>query len=1572
MYVNQIDEIIDNILNNFNIFLIDKNIFNKIKQDINFVIYQLDILNCIDTFIKSLPRNEILQVIKNENNYNIIINIIKRYCAYDIFLGLAYYYNGSRDLYITNIIEISRYQKDAIIQIPDFFNSENNSKLVIYYNDIKNLLSLLQLKTIDKIKIILFNNIVKYDSTIKLFNDLGEDYIIDNFIIPNNFHNIIKTIIFSQLYLKEDRSNIMTILNNIEKDNAEYIYIDIVIPNTKKIVDISVIQKFLTLDQLKYGLAEDIYDYLESYKTLNINSIDNINLMFNKKIFIPITEDFLRYHKDTEKYDNENIGENIKNKDITKIKYITNKMTAVTNYYSPLLLKNPKLKIETENYFFKPLQPRMAVLYNNIEEVKIIQKLNLSQNATDADLLVDLINIKKYAYVNFKSSTYNVLKMRPNNTISCVRNTNILSTHKSSLELRIGNDNIDINIIGIILNPLMKSLNCFTTDDLEKINKHDTDGFKIFVKTLLSSFKVKKYNKLYYWIFNNKTDKPQFKTYVDYGSSDDTHNILLMLNEIFNYYIELVVNDINTKLSKFTELNLWYFEKILKYYKNKYYDLSIIKNNILPDIYFDKIKEYDIIISDDYKQPQNIIKLPNLNIKQSNINIIKLRETIISIDTENIKNIPTCHHYIKWANIHKLSKKTNDFNQAIYNFVKTYVRVNESGDYICKSCSEFVPLYKFEIEGTYNEEQDEFLTTSMGFNQKLEDIPRYQKYIKSIRNIDKNIERFCYLTDLVYYLGNTPIPRLKRRLITKDIIDLILIHTEWLKNQPKNRIQLSLKKYGINPELTNLFFFELKDEIFLTSSLDTDYYKLIKYNNIIAYMIIIIISEINAGQIINLKNDKTYNYLFFTKVFNTLFGDLYLRIGQKEKIVFNKLPVLSYVIYYFSGILISKKLWLYNDTNEKSKILNYINLQKSIIHTVIDLLNTIYEASTDNLHGKEKNYLYEIINTRLLVKNNYIFNDTNILLKVSEKFNKNILYDESTKKLQFIQKKIPLIDIKSSQYNLFTSINNNRCDLDTVVVINKNIDKFSNKFNVFTNCNDGSFHNWIFVKNDLICSLCNVSYNDLVSHNKSKLKSNTIDTSYLDKLKMINLQKLSLKYCINGDVHKFDTSGKCMNCGLYANKINLNQKSLLTLEQNLNNKYNELSIININNSKKLNEKIINSLNKTINNINDFNKLFDKNNAKNIESYINNFITILSNILGNKITIKDTTFYLNDTVYIINHDYLGSHLKNNIIILSSENKMIIQHNHKMFNISVIYYKYKNIYVYYDLITLQYLGYSDDNKVLKTTQNNASLIIELSLKESLLYLGYENQYYNLYHINTDFNNNFNDTEIIMNLIRNRINNLRQIITRTYSIIYNIKHKNNIVNKSIKNDEKNIIHEFIDKIQTLNTNDLFNNNDIINKINIDNNIPNIKLTLSKHYIDLQYIVNLVNTDTKLLFYYIHNLINLLNNNNNNISTQTELAFLIIKIIKYLFNLYYRPYNNYNIRKFDYQLINDVPFIDESLRIVGNYLELLTVDEINNYNVIEEKYNNNEEKNSLDIDEYEINDDIDESMEALESFEL
>jgi hypothetical protein len=126
----------------------------------------------------------------------------------------------ARDLFITNLLETSRYMKETSLKIPNFFNSDNNAKIISYFNDIKNIIFLSEHKTLDKIKILLLNNPIKYTSTINLINDIGEDYFMDFIVIKNNFHNIMKTLIFKQIYIKEDKDDILKMIAIEEKKNT--------------------------------------------------------------------------------------------------------------------------------------------------------------------------------------------------------------------------------------------------------------------------------------------------------------------------------------------------------------------------------------------------------------------------------------------------------------------------------------------------------------------------------------------------------------------------------------------------------------------------------------------------------------------------------------------------------------------------------------------------------------------------------------------------------------------------------------------------------------------------------------------------------------------------------------------------------------------------------------------------------------------------------------------------------------------------------------------------------------------------------------------------------------------------------------------------------------------------------------------------------------------------------------------------------------------------------------------------------------------------------------------------------
>jgi len=1588
MYINQIDELFDSILNKFNDYLQKENAFKKLILDTNFVKYQNNILNYIQVFMNTLPKKEIINIINKESYYETIINIIKRYCAFYIYLGIGYHYNGSRDLFITNIIETSKYQKDAKFQISNFFNSENNSKIITFYTDIKNFISLIQLKTIDKIKIILSNNSQKYETTIVLFNDLGEDYIVDFFLIKENFHNILKAIIFKQIYQKEEKNEIINILNKKEDSNIEYKYIEITVSNEKKIVDFNIIQNFLTNSKFKYNLAEEIYNYLEENKENKetiINQEQNfINYLFTNNIIIPITEDFIRYHKDTEKYDTDSLEEskNIKERDATKIKYIISKMNNVINYHSPLVETKNKSEI-----FFKPLHPRHAVLYNNDEEIKIIQKLESSRLATDYDLLIELLNMRTYSYVNFKNFSKDGMKFRPQKPIEGIRQTSLYQKENVPIETRIGHNNIDMNIIGLAWNPSKKSLDCFNKSNLINVKTNSSsNGYLKFLKKIENSFDTKS-NDLYYWLFDNKTDKPTSEKYLNYNKDNAKNNINIMIEDLYNNYIKLVTTKFKKYIKSIDNISIHDLYNIFKGYKKNYFDFDLtpaLKNELTEYVLINKVLEMKVVPDEIDSvipgQSDVLIKLPVLTIIKEHKNIIILNETEIDVKLElSKKSIPICQHYIKWTNINTGSKKTDEYNQKVFDFVKQYVTTDDKGGYICKSCNENLKIQKFEA--TYSEELDSFLITSISVTQNLEDIPKYAKYMKVIRNINKNIEKMGYSMDVLSFMGNSPTSKVKRKMIIKDIIDLVLIHTEWLKKQPKNRIEQYNKKYGIGQDLTNLFFFELKDDIFLTSSTDIDKYKIIKYNNIMAYLICVMLTELNSGQLLNLKEDKKINYFFFEKIGNILFSNLFLRINQKEKIPILKLPLFSFIIYYLSGIMVTNRIWLYNDitTNPKDKQIFLINVQKTIIHTVVDLLNTLIEANLEIDTEQQKHFMYEIINTRINTKIKYIYNDNKLLKRIEEKSLNNIKFDKTTNKIMILTKKINFIELNIE----FNNIKKYKepCILKTLI-LNKNKNKNDNNIiDYLTNCGDGKFHKWVYKNNDLICASCNTSYNKILSNTSSESISSSENTTneYLDKLKKINIIKLSKKYCISGDFHILNSSGVCGKCKININTFKPTTKELESLEKNIEIKSNELSLKQLNKTKEYNESQNKINNKVKEIINIFNKDYKEILNLKLENYVNTFINKLIKILGIKINVNGKTIHLKETTYIIDHDYLGNFIKKPIIILSSHNKINFSNNHASFNKDVIYYKddYNKVYVYYDAITMQYLGYSEDKKNINKNKNNPYIQIELSIKDSIIYLGHENQYYNIFHADKSFQDNLPKVlgkTPILNIIRTRINDLKQIIIRSITMINNIRNSGH-VSSNYNIGEKEIVNEFTKKLKKFNVSDgkntIFNNfKNILANIHVNNNIPeNFNINLNKNYIDVNIINSLCNSDIKLIFYLIENFNKLLDFNTQP-AIESEIAHLLVKIIKFSFNIYYRPYFNYNVRKFDFLLLNETPYIDENLKAVGHYQELLTQNEINDPAKKELDYSKQEALDSIDIDDYDTGDgDTDEDYGAVQA---
>ena len=1253
----------------------------------------------------------------------------------------------------------------------------------------------------------------------------------------------------------------------------------------------------------------------------------------------------MRFHKNNYKY----LKSDEKLREDTKIKYILNTVNKIKKFYSKTYKTNPKLKVAVKNLFYKQIQERDAILYNAMEETNIIYKLKDTQT-TDSEYVIDLENINKYIYLNYKDFSKDGFKLRTENTVHCIRYSSI--KNKSKLELRMGSSDNPVNVVGVIFNPSNRQLECFNKKDIRIIHNINKNGFDGFMKILKEKFNSNEKN-LYYWMFNNETDIVKSTEYKNLSNVNSSRYIQILLSEIYPTYLSLLNNKIIKEIKK-NNPDIFTIKKVIRKYKNNInnsgLDINFSKNilNKIINLFYEDLEiNIDELDNKLLEQQIKTIKIPTSD------KITEVDDKIIvgfkdsKIDLEEIKIQPICHHYVQWINLSKISKKRSDeLNQAVFDFVKQYVRVNEIGLYVCKSCSETLNLKKYVYEGTYVPELDTFMTTNLATNQRLENIQKYSKYTRSIRNIEKNLEKICGILNINYYIGNTPVIKLRRREIVKDVIDLILIHTKYLRNQPKDRILKASENYGINKDFTHLFFFELTDDIFLTRSDDTDFKKIIKFNNIISYLILIIMANLNTGQILSFKENKKCNFYLFSKIKDMMFNNLFFRISKTEKIPVIKIEGFAYTLFYFSCMLTNSTIWLWDYSKKEN---NIFLVQKVIIHTMIDLINTLFEA---NFMDK-KYYLYELIVNRFKQRLKSIYNDTNLVNTIKkENLNKIKIKDG---KMTYVTKKVQVIninDIKESDFFLFKK---DECNIKIGI-----LDKFikSEKlllFDKLSNCDDGKFHKFSFNndKKDFICELCNQSYSNL---SKQKI-SDKVDIEKAKLLKLIYLRNLGEKYCVSGKIHDIDENNKCVKCKINIKERKYTNNELYTLEKNLKEHMTQdfqKIYKEIKKNKQFKKDKMVAINDIIQNLD--NK-YEKNTQGVINNYISEFVNFIKDKVGNKVNIMNNNIFVDKNKYILKIDLYGNLLKKNIELIGDNN--IENKFDKFFNKNVIIIKdnVNRANLYFDNITKIYLGYSKNNKYEKI-KTNLSLKIQYSIKNMLELLGLNNINYNINYIDFNYSKmsidelNNNKVKIINNIIRARVLNLRQIINNINTIINKVKFKKSNNDMNILNI---LVKQFQQQINKINLDsgdgskkvfkhlNIINNNYYTNKV--DDSI-NIKIT--SNYLNTLFLQNLNNIDSKLLFYLIYSLKRLIAYNEN----KTNNIYMIIKIIHVSFNNYYIPYENYQIRKFDSLILKDRPYIDESLKVVGFYQELIDVNTIDEQNISNLLLEADEEKNSYDID--------------------
>lgn len=1596
MYINKIDEIIDSTIDIFNDVILKDKIFSKIKKDDNFVKYQKNINEILLQFDKIFNLSDMEKLIIDADNLNTVINIIKKYIAYYIFLYIGFYYNGEEKTFINNIIEFTKNQPSFNYKAKNFFTTKSNSKVINFYIIIKHILKLLsadkaQLNTLTKEK--------KYKTTINFLNVFGKEFVDKNFRLDGlngdeeaQAHNIIKTLILNELYFGEDKKEVQLILEESSSAAGKYIYINIVVPR-KEYIDYYSIESVLDKKEIDNGMAYRIYELIKEYEDTGkkiLTPDEKILKILNNKIVVPVTEDFMLYHKDTEKYEKIFVKD-AKKKEDTKLRYIVTKIDSITEYFSEKMQKSEKDKKELEKHFYQPLNNRKAILINELEEQKIISKLlNMGQKVIqNNEYYNDLVSYRKYPYINFKDFSKDGFSIKLDKTIDVMRYTTIFDDEKRDIQLRIGSNEQTINVVGFLIPANTYPLPCIKRNNLININKikykNDknvtSNGFdnamRLFKNYVLTRKQLKH---SCYWLFDLEKDTIEFENYEQIKKMNKEQQTLLVLSKMYDEIIILMYRYFLDYLNSVKVISLYQFKRFVEYVESYLVEFpkdSRMYKELISIVTYEKYENKKI----DFDKRENIffgltedsIKLPEHKIEKTNIipviSIKKLIDKKEEIElTEIEKTQAICQHFITWEKMSEIRKTDpNKFSTELFSFINKYV-IERGTDYICKSCGTKVNIQNYVSDGVFDE-NGQYITFSMPLSVPIEEIPEYEKYKQTIHNLDKIIDRIASVCNMTYFIG----VKTRRRAIVKDTIDLLLLHNRNLKDVYKNRNEKVHSLYGIDKELTNLFVFELENSIFFYSSKDKDFFKKIKQNNVLIYILFLMVLELNDAHIMAMVGDKICNYYFFEKYGQALFNNMKIIKNNKGDVDFiQNYPALCYIIYYTSCMITKYNMWYY-ESDQKKKF--NLAIQKTIVNTLVDFINSVLEF----YGNKKKQYLYDIVSLKFFRNINGVFSNKKALDKLQEMQSKKIVTIDGKKKI--ISTRIKNVNVAEYWNVKEPNVNEFKKCTPSRYYLNKRINYLQQYkvINNLTNCETGTFHNWKLKGKTFQCIVCDKTM-DKINQNANETQKAIANYDYNV------IREISKKFCKKGKYHmfNFDQKLKCIAC-VKCKMTDVSKLSDKDLEEIKNiiietKKTNIIKNIEILDNKK--ETAKKQSEAEVNIINELKAQFSKNkkHKEDFLGFIDPFINIMLNVLGDKIikNNKEDVSLVYDT-YVIDHDHNGYKIDNTIVINEKDNKIFLKKNHPFFKRDVLFYtnlKVGKIDVFYDPITLLLLGYKEQNKDFELAKySNRYIKINYSVKNRIKYMGYPSKYINIesnketlkeYYKNTKDSEQTIIKEIISNISRNRIKNLKKVITDFQRFINRIKYDFEIVNVEEKLIEiENITSNYKEMLKDMkNTTESGETFDKWNTLKYQVNFRNIKdvvnLSLESQYFFVEDISKYDYHGNLILFYIINELTQLININKNSV-LKVNVTKFILDIINRSHDMFNKEFinNNFEIKRFNYILTSNIysyDFEKEGFGLSGEtsgiYEEYVDENDAISKETIDSIEDDIEEADAIDID--------------------
>lgn len=1651
MYVNQIDNIIDNILDNLYLDGLSNDLSFKTIRDgnkVNFVEYRDKINLFIEEFIGKIDKNSIQKIINNQENLERIIDIIKRYVAYYYFLSIAYYYTGQTKDFRNNLIQYSKLQDNSKYRIKNFFDTENNYQIILFYKIIKDVSKILVMTDLQKQTL----NYSDVKDAIIFLNKLGKDYI-DNYLltivqgenvsVEINVHNLIKTIVFGEIYRTQDQKTVFEILNDVKENKNEYTYIDIVVVDDKG-TDLEELRQIFAGNENMAEMAEDLQKMINDLNKdkKNVNLDKKNNNLFEIPIVLPIVDDFLRYHRDSERLDVEgekniiiptasnNNAKNIKlallyqqrkKKENTKAQQIVNKIDVISDYYSDNVKNNPEIQKDIKKYFQGPLEYRKAVLHNYNDEVFVMSKfMNQSKKFIETnEYFLELRHTISNAYFNFKDFK----KYGTSVFINTEKSKNLLRYSNIEYKNQLAHEEVDthtitngspVHVVGLAVGPFdnipmqcvkkenivdIRSVNISYMKNKKVINKVFDNGYKGYLKIIKYFYvetlridnikglkiyndytEIRKLNsnifdKIIYWIYDIDKDSFKMDTYENIKTQNYQDVIkymnAIMYDKIAYYFakrleqliennVDLSSDDIELLIETYASTkNLSYDQQdkremiIKKYLKNKVLDKSTVtvvdESERLPMAHYaHSVDSTTLKIKIDMKNPTKIKQKVSRTIdKDAGADAGETKSQVHAVVET------TCQHNNEWSEVNRLRNfDLNKYNLYLTNFIQRFAIETSELNFVCRVCGEILPMKQYVQDGSFDNNTQRFITAYVPSDMPLEEMKEYSKYSMTIRYLDALINRVSLITNTNMFAGNNVAVKQKRRVLVKNIFDLIVKHNAVnlaKKIDDNDRLEFYHKKFNIIKELDNVYFFEIDDSMFDSNqdlSANKVEFNRLKLNNVYLYFILMFITELNGAQISMMASNKIANIYTYLNYGPKLFDNLRIKtnIDDVDTAPIVEYPVLCYLIFMIAYYLIEHKVWHYPAANNKKFNPVY---QKIIINSIVDLFNSI---SIDAGHLKSE-YIYMITASKLYSQLNKTFKNNDII---------NILKQNHIKYSGDKTQEIVKTDTDKNKYPRLSIDHPIKIEVHSRIIPDFKLTsgiQFDDKEHIvwdsieaitdFTNCPTGSYHKWEAKGKSMICKICGEN-NDEVTGKVDR----SIEAYYF------NLQQIAEKRCLIGTLHDFQTvSGttKCTICKKSPDE-KYTRAELDKLKDVLDRLEGIRAAENINATKKQ-EADYKTFEKT-------HQVAYEKNILNYKRYIgepdgaakigfgkiniiaDKFIDAIESYIGNNADVDTNKYpvYLKDNVFIIDHTY-NELLKEPILLSEKENKVMLKDNHPYFKTDVYYYSNNRLQtdIFYDARTLKMLGYKEKHKEYTSLPSSTFYLkINPSIKNRLINVGFETKYINIENNlksriananaesieNVDANERY--FKILDDLVKDHVLKNRAIIHKFKNIIFKIR--NYIPPTETQTQQATFLYatQTLDKIifkyskllKNFNVganNDAFSEWDSIadsfvyEKVNWEE--TDVRM-MNDTFVNSD-IINYYDTQSILMMYYLtQELVKIVDSNDDKV-TKINLCQMFIDVLTYIYNLYNvdRYKNIIEIKRFDF-IMNGSEFTLDVLR--------------------------------------------------------